>query len=940
MFKFGELITNRVLMGMLFIFVAVGLWEFKWKPQYRPHYEQGISYYHAQRYDKAVEEFGAAYAIAPNSTDVLTMCGWSNFKLRRFDEAAFYFTRALRIDPRIEEARLGNAFIALETGRGKLDYDLLRKHLGAREKDPNVQIVSAGALRQEGRNFDAAVIYEDLLSDKNYGHAARVALDELYGLEGFANDPVALAFGTPAKPAQVQARFRAADQKMWRMENGQWQPMYIAGVNLGPGSPGYYPSSPPMDGQIYAKWLQDAEALNANVIRAYTLLPPSFYRAYRHHVSAGGKLVLYQQIWFSDPAGKDLYDADFVKESEAEIRYAVDAIHGHGNVPLKHARGSGIYDSDIAEHVGAILLGRELEASVALQTNLSNPGRTRFEGKYINVPKGNPTEVWFAQILEYLVSYETETYGWQHPVAIVNWPPLDPLYHPTEAPNLEEVKYRIKRGEKLTIPNQLEDDNDTASIDEANYYPTPALQAGFFASYHVYPYYPDFLLFDPQYQKARDSEGPNPVFGYLQELRAHVRHPLVVTEYGVPNSIGISHFHPGGWHHGGHGEAQQAQIVAQLSRSIREAGCAGGVVFSLVDEWYKHNWLRADFQHPEERAALWQDVLDPEKYYGLIGFQTAKAHLFSDVNSWAGEKTLYSGGRGAVQSVQGAADESFLYLKLNGACVNCATGKKKEQASYVVALNTMPGNGGVKTLPYGVSIQNGADFVLEITPASAKLLIASDYNPYGLVPKVGVPNETELVYRRSFHARLEPTGGFEEMIVETNRRRFARDGTSFAGQRYSRSLLRAATDVKDRAPGTIAEWYSDAKARAIVVRIPWGKLQITDPSSHQAFAGFNDQAQLMSTPTPGVDVSLLEFASADPSRSDAKMVATLPAMDHGTLPAAQRIQWQGWEKVQPQPYFKQVYYALQKVFLEQTHAEMVTTPVAAGAGARGKRASR
>ncbi len=277
--------------------------------------------------------------------------------------------------------------------------------------------------------------------------------------------------------------------------------------------------------------------------------------------------------------------------------------------------------------------------------------------------------------------------------------------------------------------------------------------------------------------------------------------------------------------------------------------------------------------------------------------------------------------------------------------MNCSAGKKKDkdQTSYVVALNTMPGGAGVKQLPYGVSLPSGANFALEITPDSARLLIASDYNPYSLLPKDGVPNETDLVYRRSFHPKLEPAGSFEEMIVETNRRRFGRDGTSFAGQRYSRSLLRAANDPKDRLPGSLAEWYSDPKSRVIVIRIPWGKLQITDPSSRQAFMGFTDLPEVITAPTPGIDVSVLQLASADPSKGlqGAKVVATLPAGSGGKLASSARLQWQNWEKVKPTPYFKQVYFALQKVFLEQTHAETGNpSPAAAGGNARGMRTSR
>ncbi len=152
---------------------------------------------------------------------------------------------------------------------------------------------------------------------------------------------------------------------MWRLSGQGWEKYYVAGVNLGPGAPGYTPGEPPLDGQMYAGWLRDVERMNANVLRAYTLLPTSFYRAFRHSVEAGSHLQLYQQIWISVPPDNNLYDQKFVEQSKSEIRYIVDALHGRADVPRKRARGSGIYVNDVSGQVAALLFGREIEPSIA-----------------------------------------------------------------------------------------------------------------------------------------------------------------------------------------------------------------------------------------------------------------------------------------------------------------------------------------------------------------------------------------------------------------------------------------------------------------------------------------------------------------------------------------------------------------------------------------------
>jgi hypothetical protein len=80
-------VKNRVMLGMLLFFVAVGAWEFRFKPQYRPIYEQAIVSYQSKKYDEALEKIKTAYAIAPNAVDVMILIGWVNLKLNEFSEA-------------------------------------------------------------------------------------------------------------------------------------------------------------------------------------------------------------------------------------------------------------------------------------------------------------------------------------------------------------------------------------------------------------------------------------------------------------------------------------------------------------------------------------------------------------------------------------------------------------------------------------------------------------------------------------------------------------------------------------------------------------------------------------------------------------------------------------------------------------------------------------
>jgi hypothetical protein len=146
----------------------------------------------------------------------------------------------------------------------------------------------------------------------------------------------------------------------------------------------------------------------------------------------------------------------------------------------------------------------------------------------------------------------------------------------------------------------------------------------------------------------------------------------------------------------------------------------------------------------------------------------------------------------------------------------------------------------------------------------------------------------------------------------------------YPAQRYSRSTLRYAATEGDRLD-TLPEWYSDKKTRTIVVRIPWGKLYVTDPSSHRVFKGFTNapRPELQTSFSAGVDVSVLELEGKQ--MSTARITGSLPALRDGHLEGPARVMWKNWETVELVPYEKKVFGAMEKVFLEQNGVQPVQT---------------
>ena len=109
-------------------------------------------------------------------------------------------------------------------------------------------------------------------------------------------------------------------------------------------------------------------------------------------------------------------------------------------------------------------------------------------------------------------------YQMQHPVSFANWVTTDPLSHPGE-PNPET--------------------EDAVSADAEHIKARQEFKAGLFASYHVYPYYPEMMRYAPE---LLTDDPPNPYKHYLNDLNSYHTMPVVISEFGVPASRGITHF--------------------------------------------------------------------------------------------------------------------------------------------------------------------------------------------------------------------------------------------------------------------------------------------------------------------------------------------------------------------------------------------------------------
>ncbi|HLY61550.1 MAG TPA: tetratricopeptide repeat protein [Terriglobia bacterium] len=939
---------NRITYSFAVIFCLAFSWEFWVRPNSSPLYTEAVDQYRGGNYSRSLQLLRAAYRIDPNDTAVLSLMGWDYLKLNNTAQAEPYFQRAHTLAPQVVDSLLGYAYTELALKKNDEAADLL-KEMGAQNATSlDAHLAWATLYRERGQNRDAVSEFRRALDLDEHDPIAIKNLDEILNTTGDVRR-VSTDFPPLARPRKLTFTARVTgDHFDWQSRN-EWRPTYLAGVDLTPVLPGHFPADSVTDFSIYNDWLAKISELGANTIRVYSILPAPFYHSLAELNSDPGKsgLRLFQGISFGAPPGGDLFNRGYYANCQKEIRDTIDAIHGQADLAKSDNHSGGVFTNDVSPWVAGFLLGQSWPSNVVIANNQLHSNMQHYRGTYVEASSASATEIFLAEMIDFAADYEETKYNWQHPIAFVNSPALDPIHHLTESTVFEEISLRRAKGERFPMPAGPYDDDDAVTIDPLHLHALHQLSAGYFVSYSVFPFYPDFINREPAYRRAQDEEGSNPFFGYVRDLKAHYRGvPLIISEYGIPTSMGIGHFGGAGFDQGGLTEEQQGHALARMTRSVSNAGAAGGMVFEWVDEWYRQTWIVRNFEKPEERKPLWTNTMDPAEDFGLLAADPhlKKAHtLEGGLPEWNGISPLYANSHPDpvraigdkfdparhLKALYADADEGFLYLRLAvGQLDNDGDGKPDwSQANYLIGISTSPGQGGLTSLPFiaPTKFPMGMTYAIQINGKdSSRIWVASSYNPYKILTLDGQPAQTSLLPKLGWYTKVSDAGGFEPLMIEPNRWRFSRNGDYFPPRRYDRGLLRyGSLDTQSPDYDSLAEWHANVRTNTIDLRIPWSLLNVTDPSNLRVLAGIDREGEVKTIETPGFLIAVFSYRPSDSARTLAIMDQNQPVAD--ALPAVagpaflsaglKYYRWKGWDSPQ---YFlrpKDSYDILRQTFL-------------------------
>lgn len=503
-------------------------------------------------------------------------------------------------------------------------------------------------------------------------------------------------------------------------KDGKDEIFFIKGVDIGSSVPGKWSTEYDIDEETYLRWFGEISEMGANTVRIYSVYSDSFYNAfYEYNKDNDNPLYLIQGTCIDDYTLNSRLsgtDEAFCEKLAQNSIIAVDVIHGRRKLTLskKGVYGQGTFTKDVSPWVIGYIIGSNWEPTTVAYTNEMYghlEEYTSFEGEYMSAKEGSrPFEVVLAQVGNEVLEYESRKYKTQRLIAFSNYAITDPFEY-----NNEIQKYFTK----------------VDCIDVENIVCTDKVVSGHFASYHVYPYFPDMLRYYDDWSNvgiSKDdfvsSDGSvNTYRAYLTALEKHHSIPVVVAEFGTSTARTMYYQDVNTARNAGQmTEKEQGDVLVKCYDDIVASGMAGACVFSWNDEWCKRTW---NTMHAVDlrRSAYWSDFQTGEQFFGLLTFDPGKeksvCYVDGDSSEWTDDDVLIAGD--TELSVK--YDEKFMYFLVK------KDNYDFENETLYIPLDVTPKSGSNYCKNHNIKFDRDADFVIVINGSeNSRMLVHERYD--------------------------------------------------------------------------------------------------------------------------------------------------------------------------------------------------------------------
>lgn len=621
--------------------------------------------------------------------------------------------------------------------------------------------------------------------------------------------------------------FVAQGDYFYHNDNKKWNRVILKGVNMGLTLATTNLNNPDVSYETYMEWFEQISEMNAKTVKVFTIMNPDFYQAfYDYNKKAESPLYLIQGIWFNEDYLYDVADAldadNIVADAfERNITETIDIIHGNSDYTSYGNIKNAVYHNDISKYVAGYILGLEWPAEFVQNTN-SHTDRKAYFGEYLeNTNDATPFESFLCEMGDKLISYETQSYKMQIPVAFLNWQTTDTLKH----------------------SNEPFEEEDSVSVNTENIKSNESYKAGLFAALDIYPYYPEFMNHQKEYVDYKDSNGQsNPYEAYLIDLKKEYTVPVMVAEVGLPTSRGVAHESVVGYNQGGLTEKQQGEYLTNLLTSIYKSGYAGSMIFSWQEEWFKQTWNTVKYA-PENPECRTPNVMSAEQGYGIVAVEPGENQICKidgKLDEWSDSENIIDSDEYKLYSKY---DEGYLYLAVQL--------KSKTDGKIYVPISTL-GVGSQKDNTRNITFDKNTDFVLEIDENGETRLLADSYYStfhyiYGYSKGVFDFDNDYSVKNSGEYVRIQMFTSNEMYLPDDNK--------TIEPQFYESGLLKSGiTDPDSDKFDNTADYY--IADNTMEFRIPWYLLNVMNSTQGTVINDFYSEGSINFTDVQEINIGI------------------------------------------------------------------------------------
>ena len=522
----------------------------------------------------------------------------------------------------------------------------------------------------------------------------------------------------PDKP--VETFVQTEGKKIYLDSGDGYREFEIKGVNLGSGEPGEWATDFDIDKETYKRWFRYIKEMGANTIRVYTIQQDVFYNAfYEYNKDNPDPLYMLHGVWVNDyvqNSHRDAYSKEFYDTFMNDCRTMLDVVHGNKKLSLGRvaSAGHGSYRKDVSPWVIGYILGVEWDDMTVAYTDDTYDGLeeyTSYHGEYLYTSEdASPFETLLCRVGDKVLEYESKRYKVQKLIAFSNWPTTDPFEYP------DTIKRLYMK---------------CAYVDVENIKTTDKVISGQFASYHVYPYYPDYLNWTEDWSTLGfadktafyDGESLNTYRAYLSMLTSHHTLPVVISEFGVSTGRGMAHRDLNtGRNQGNMSEQEQGQALVECYNDIMSVGCAGSCIFSWQDEWFKRTW-NTMYAVDLTRNPYWSDYQTNEQYFGLLSFDPGKeesvCYVDGDIAEWSDDDIVSENGD---MTLSMKYDEKFIYFLVHKENLDF------EGETIYIPVDTTQKSGSSYCENFNLKFDRAADFIMVLNGReNSRLMVQERY---------------------------------------------------------------------------------------------------------------------------------------------------------------------------------------------------------------------